>query len=147
MVGTSPDSPGGTRKEETMSLYLADYIVLRDSPMKLDNGEERALELSMPSGMVNNNNDSRPVLSFRAVGGSWSQGTIRVSVDDQGDIHQVIDAKVPPNETIEFKEVISKGQINAEGDNSLRFRHVGGGQVAISDVVLWFQRRVDAEVG
>ncbi|MEL7156138.1 MAG: hypothetical protein AAFN30_06005 [Actinomycetota bacterium] len=130
-----------------MSLYLADYIVLRDGPAYLDNGEEVASELSFPAGLVTNRNSSRPVLSFRAVGGAWSEGTVRVSIDDQGDIHKVIDAKVPPGETIEFKEVISNSHVNAEGDNSVRFRHIAGGKVSISDAVIWFQRRVDAEVG
>lgn len=130
-----------------MSLYLADYKVLRDSPVNLANGNEKAMELTLPSGLVNNDADSRPVLSFRAVGGDWSEGTVRVSIDDQGAINQVIDAKVPPGEIIEFKEVLSQGDVHGEGDNSLRFRHIGGGQVRISDVVIWFQRRIDAKVG
>ena len=130
-----------------MSLYLADYKVLRDGPIDLNNGKEDALELIFPSGLVNNDNASRPVLSFRAVGGAWSEGTVRVSIDDQGDIHKVIDAKVPPGETIEFKEVITGHHVNGEGDNSVRFRHIAGGQVTVSDVVIWFQRRVDAQVG
>ena len=131
-----------------MSLYLADYIVLKDGPAKLQNSKEVAYQLKFPKGLVNNKSDQSPILSFRARGGGpLPAGTVRVSIDDDGDIHEVITVNMPPGETREYKEVVGPNVVNGTGDNSVRFRHMGGAEVTISDVVIWFQRRVEAEPG
>jgi hypothetical protein len=119
---------------------IADYTVISDGVVNLAPNENHEFTFSVNSDM---HAQSRTVLTWRA---HWNADpeslTFRVGLNGSGDIF-TYPHKLSHNICLLLQEVVNNNVVLPGGGNTVRFTVAGEqGRIAISDVVLYFQRDI-----
>lgn len=116
---------------------LADYIALHDGSITLSRDQEHTFEFNLPSNTSLGDGDTRFVLSFMIDPSGSTDKNYDIDVNDV----RVNDFTVSHGEPRAVTEIINGSKFTVNGENTIQFRMESGtGSIAISDVVLWFQR-------
>ncbi len=127
-----------------MAKTLADYAVLRDGTFDLDNGEERELNpFFPPNDLVAGTGKAKAVLCYKA------RPLHNPPFTPQVDLEISLKFQLLGIETVTIKgdhvrglwEAFSAAELSSTVGNVFIFR-AAAGRVRISDVILWYQRRV-----
>jgi hypothetical protein len=120
---------------------IADYFVVRRANFDLGPGEESsAMTFTIHSDLVANRAEEGPVLSYQCR--PLSDQAVSLRIDISGDNIENVTISVNTVRAMwkTFDASLLHPGLNA--DNNVKFRNTGGGGIRISDVIVWYQRRI-----
>ncbi len=124
---------------EVIMRTLADYVVIRDTSVKLEMGKTEAFTFNLPTDVMVSNSNTRPIVAFVADPSNANNLDCRITLNNSEVVKTNYSGEVRRGQW----EVINHSYLKPGETNSIQFSVLNGtGAVFISDIILWFQRKV-----
>lgn len=132
--------PAPPPEPEVTMTTLADYFVVRDTPVTLRAGQHESFTFDVPADKVRSGGSKRPIVAFYA---DPSGDARNLSCVIQLNGRAVFSYPYTGGTGREHFEVVNHEDLIPDTLNSIRLSvQSGEGSVKISDIILWFQRNV-----
>ena len=125
--------------QEVIMRTFADYVVIRDTSVKLEMGKTKSYTFNLPTDVMVSSSNTRPIVAFVADPSKAKNLDFRVTLNNSEVLKTNYSGEVRRGQW----EVINHIYLKPGEENTMQLSVLNGsGAVYISDIVLWFQRKV-----